>query len=350
MSKIYANPFSWGEPVGGSHYVARPLEERKLQQALEKQVPFILSGLPGCGKTSFVLKVLHDIPIPSIYFDLTFLVCREDLVVMLLDALKAQFPLTSADPRITDLSARPDEAELMPIMDVWYEQVQQSSKKLIMVWDGFHHLQKLKDGLLDELTFTMRDRRRISHVFISHREEFLRTTFDDHKDPIFYQREFLPLGSLDSKGAERYLASNFRRMGLSDVDLPAAILKISLGQAKLTQKMAHALAQLWLEGNTTRLLERTLSKMLMEHNGYYTASWSGFGLNDRRLILGLASGYSRPTELGFIRKFGLSATSTAHNTVMKLLHAGWVVALDEGYQLYDPLFQIWVRKKRGLDE
>jgi hypothetical protein len=66
------------------------------------------------------------------------------------------------------------------------------------------------------------------------------------------------------------------------------------------------------------------------------------------LLLGLAAGYSRPTELGFIDRFGLSATSTAHNTVIKLVREGWLVNRDEGYHIYDPLFLAWLNKREDL--
>ena len=136
-------------------------------------------------------------------------------------------------------------------------------------------------------------------------------------------------------------------MGLTDFDLPDAIFKFTEGQPQLTQYLAHALAQLWLEGNTTRMLQRTLSKLLKEHNVLYTSMWDSFGLNEKRLMLGLAEGFSRPTELGFIRQFGLSATSTAHNTATKLVREGWLVNRDEGYHIYDPLLLQWLQSRAG---
>ena len=57
----------------------------------------------------------------------------------------------------------------------------------------------------------------------------------------------------------------------------------------------------------------------------------------------MADGHSRPTELGFIKKYKLSATSTAHNTTLKLLREGWLINRDEGYYIYDPLFLKWLQ-------
>lgn len=348
MSKIYANPFNWGEPVSGSQYIQRPDELQHVLSILEKPSHLILSGYRGTGKTSFIKNLVEKASQPSVYLDLRFIVSREGLINLLLDALEQSFPIAKAEGRISPLRSAAHELELSSIFDVWFELVKKSNKKFITVWDEFQHLVKLKENVADELKEGLKHRRGFSHIFISHRSDVLHEVFNDKKNPIFNNQEFYELKNLEAKACSKFLSQRFRRMGLSDFDLPDAVYGYTKGQPQLTLKVAHALAQLWLEGTTTRLLARTIPKLLTEHNALFTAMWDGFGVNEKRLLLGLASGYSHPTELGFIKKFGLSATSTAHNTVSKLVREGWLANQDEGYYIYDPLFLNWLEKREGL--
>lgn len=349
MSKVYANPFHWGSFVSGNHYLARPLEQEHLSNAIEKQVHLVISGQRGTGKTS-ILKhaLLNSRSIPSIYMDLSFVTSREDLINLLLDAFEKSFPEEKTAERTKSLRPQKGGVSFAPVIDLWYNKVKQNSQKFTFVWDEFHHLVKLKDGILEELKQNLRDRRRITHIVASHREDILDDIFGNRQDPFFPRIEKLTIKHIDQKAFNRFLTQRFRRMGLSDFDLADAVLTFTDGHPQITQKFAHALAELWLEGSSTRLMERTLHKILESHDHIFTAWWDSFGLNEKRLLLGLASGYSRPTELAFIKKFKLSATSTAHNTVLKMLREGWLINRDEGYHIYNPLLLKWLQLGKGL--
>ena len=348
MSKIYANPFNWGEPVKGSHYVQRPEDQASLLAIMEKQNHLLLTGKRGTGKTSLLKFLLEKNTTPFIHIDLRFSVSKEQLFELLMKALSTSFPMIDIDKKLKSLGADTQNVPLKNIFDLWYEMVKGSNNKFIMVWDEFQHLAKFKENIFEELRSGLNGRRGITHVFVSHRSDILQEALGRDSSAFFQNQEFYELENLEQKTCTRYLTERFRRMGLSDFDLPGAVYNFTEGQPLLTQRLAYTLAQLWLEGTTTRLLQRSISKLLKERNILFTAMWDNFGLNEKRLLLGLASGYSRPTELGFIDKFGLSATSTAHNTVIKLLREGWLVSRDEGYHIYDPLFLIWLQNREGL--
>ncbi|MCF6238393.1 MAG: hypothetical protein L3J79_06230 [Candidatus Marinimicrobia bacterium] len=235
-----------------------------------------------------------------------------------------------------------------PVSMAALSKVKESDQKFILVWDEFQHVVKLKDHILEDLKVDLRDRRDITHVFVSHRQDILHDIFDDKLNPFFKSKAILVLNNIETKAFNRFLTQRFRRMGLSDFDLADTVLKFTEGHPQMTQKFAHALAELWLEGSSTRLMERTMKKMLENHETAFTTWWDSFRLNEKRLFLGLASGYSHPTELEFIKRFKLSATSTVHNTVLKLLREGWLINRDEGYHIYNPLFVKWLQQGKGL--
>lgn len=348
MSKIYANPFSWGEPVKGGHYVQRPEDQTAILEILEKQSHLLLAGRRGTGKTSLVKQVLDKHTIPSVHLDFRFIVSRQEVYELLLKALASSFPTIEIDERLKALNGDTKNANLKNIFDLWVQMVKGSNQRFVIVWDEFQHLSKFKENIFDELKTSLKGKRDITHVFISHRKDILLELFGRSEKAYFRKQTYYELENLGEKECTRYLSQRFRRMGLSDFDLPAAIFKFTQGQPLFTQRLAYTLAQLWLEGTTTRLLQRSINKLLKERNVLFTAMWDNFGLNEKRLLIGLASGQSRPTELGFIARFGLSATSTAHNTVIKLVREGWVVNRDEGYHIYDALFLSWLQKRESL--
>lgn len=348
MSKIYANPFNWGEPVRGNHYVQRPEEQSFIMASIEKQSHLLLTGKRGTGKTSLLKYVLDTIDTPFIHLDLRFIVSKGELLELLLNALIKSFPAVGSDERYKVLISDTQDASPKNIFDLWYELVKGSNTKFIMVWDEFQNLVKFKENIVEELRLSLNGRRGITHIFVSHRTDVLQDVFGNDNKTFFKNQEFYELENLEQKACTRYLTQRFRRMGLSDFDLPEAVYKFTGGQPLFTQRLAFTLAQVWLEGTTTRLLQRSITKLLKERNILFTALWDNFGLNEKRLLLGLASGHSRPTELSFIARFGLSATSTAHNTVSKLVREGWLVNRDEGYHVYDPLFLSWLQKREDL--
>lgn len=349
MSKIYANPFKWGKPVSGNQYISRPVEQENITEAIEKQNHLIITGPRGTGKTSLIKHTLDQVSTASIYLDLSFVVSRGDLINLLLDALGKRFPHTKVGDQIKAMQAAEEDSALAPVFDLLYDQVKQSKRKFSIAWDEFQHLVKLKDDTIDELRTCLKDKQGIAHIFISHREDILHDIFKDKRHHFFKHHEQLSISHIDPKAFNLYLTQRFRRMGLNDFDLANAMLSFTEAQPQLTQQLAHSLAQLWLEGTTTRLLDRSIQKMLSENNDLFALLWDHFGLNEKRLFLGLANGYSHPTELSFIRKFKLSATSTAHNTALKLLREGWLVNRDEGYHIYNPLFLKWLQENKDLD-
>ena len=348
MSKIYANPFNWGEPVKGNHYVQRPEDQAFILASIEKQSHLLLTGQRGTGKTSLLKFVMDKNTTPYIHLDLRFIVSREELFELLLKALATSFPMVETDKRFKSLATDVNNANLKSIFDIWYELVKGSNTKFILVWDEFQHLTKFKENIVEELRLSLNGRRGITHIFVSHRTDILRQVFGNDNKAFFKNQEIYELENLEQKACTRYLPQRFRRMGLSDFDLPEAVYKYTGGQPLFTQRLAYTVSQIWLEGTTARLLQRSIAKLLKERNILFTALWDNFGLNEKRLLLGLASGFSRPTELGFIARFGLSATSTAHNTVTKLVREGWLMNRDEGYHIYDPLFLSWLQKREGL--
>ena len=348
MSKVYANPFCWGRSVTGSHYAARLPEQEQIINAIDKQIHLIITGQRGTGKTSLVKQVLNSTSSPSVYMDLSFVTSRDELINLLLDAFEKSFPEASKAKRTIPFRPENGGVSLAPVVDLWYDTVKQSNRKFTFAWDEFHHLVKLKENVLAELKQNLQDRRRITHLIISHREDILKQIFGNRQAPFFRHSQNLSIQHIEHKAFNRFLTQRFRRMGLSDFDLADAVLNFTEGHPQITQKFAHTLAQLWLEGSSTRLVERTVDKMLESHDTAFTVWWDNFGLNEKRLLLGLASGYSRPTELEFIKKFKLSATSTAHNTVLKLLREGWLVNRDEGYHIYNPLLLKWLQRGKGL--
>ena len=348
MSKLYSNPFIWGTPVSGNRYVSRSEEETQIVTCLEKEQRIILTGNRGTGKTSMVQRVLAKYPGESIYIDLSFVVDASSMVSLLAKHIRRSIPLFKEDARLRpnpDGTVSGSLSELFEILNTYIEEYE---KKVVIVWDEFQHILKLKENLLTDIKKGINGKSALMTVLISHREDLMRDAFMKKGERALPKSCHVELGNIDAASFKTFLTNYFRRMGLNDFDLPDSVLKFTGGHAHLTQRFASAVAGCWLEGTTTRLKDRAMKRLLNEEDANFTALWDGFGVNEKRLLLGLAHGFSRPTELSFIDRFGLSATSTAHNTVLKLVREGWLVNRDEGYYIYDPLFLSWLKSRNDM--
>jgi len=348
MSKLYTNPFIWGKPVSGNTYISRTTLEQDIQSCLEKERKFILTGYRGTGKTSLVQKLLSKDQGDSIYLDLSFVVDGSSLIHLLSKMIRKSIPAFKDDSRLKLSAEGVIEISVGDLIQILNDHGKTEKKRVIIVWDEFQHVVKLKENTLREIKGGLKGCRHILSIFVSHREDLMIEAFKKKGDKVLPRSSHMNLENIDVSDFRSYLTRLFRRMGLTDFDLPDSVLKFTNGQAHLTQRLASVVASCWLEGNTTRLLDRSLKKLLNEEDANFSISWDQFGVNEKRLFLGLANGFSRPTELSFINRFGLSATSTAHNTVLKLLREGWLINRDEGYYIYDPLFLQWLMLRNDI--
>lgn len=347
MSKLYSNPFVWGKPVKGNRYIARPVEEEQIHTCIEKNQALILTGYRGSGKTSLMQAVAAKYHGVTMYLDLSFVVGMASLAELIKPQIKVAFPELK-ESSILKGGTSGDEVEFITIMQLLFDHVKTREKKLLIVWDEFQHIIKLKEDVLGVLKKILPGRRGVTHVHISHRDDLMRTLFNTDREKFYTSSFSMHLENLNREAFRSYLTKNFRRMGLNDYDLADTVLNFTESQPYLTQKYAHAIARCWLEGTTTRLMDNARKKLMDEEDANFARRWDSFGVNEKRLTLGLANGFSRPTELVFIDQFGLSATSTAHNTVLKLLREGWLINRDEGYYIYDPLFLMWLKKRNNI--
>lgn len=347
MSKLYSNPFVWGIPVSGNHYVARPEDEKQIQSCIDTNQPVILTGHRGSGKTSLVQHVAGKSQSVSMYLDLSFVVGMASMVDLMKRQIKAELPELKESPILKADSQDSAEA-FAQILQLLFDRFRDKEKKLLIIWDEFHHILKLKEDVLGALKKHISGRRGLHHLLVSHRQDLMRQVFNSKGDRFFSNPHFMHLENLPRESFRSYLTRNFRRMGLNDFDLADSVLTFMECQPLLTQKYAHAIARCWLEGTTSSLMEKAGKKLMAEVDASFADRWDGFGVNEKRLILGLANGFSRPTELGFIEQFGLAATSTAHNTVLKLLKEGWLINRDDGYYIYDPLFLKWLKDRNSI--
>jgi len=190
MSRIYANPFFWGTPVTGKHYISRTSEQNQITAAMEHQQHVLISGRRGCGKTSLVQQVLQHTTIPSAYLDCRFVDNRETLIMLLLQSLETSFPAVRHLEQWQTLRKNPEQNTLTAVFDLWNEQIKQSEKKFTLVWDDFHNLTGSKNHLLDELIVNLTGRRGMTHISISHREDVLTAVFDNPAKQVFSQQLF----------------------------------------------------------------------------------------------------------------------------------------------------------------
>ena len=194
MSKMYANPFFWGEPVNENHYIPRPEEEQQILEAIENQQQLLITGNRGTGKTSLIKHVIQKSPAASIYLDLSFVVSISDLCKYLLKQMKEDFPEVNHQDGLISLSNSEQELSLSSIFNFLYAYLKKRERKFAIIWDEFHHLIKLKDNVMSELKRELSKGQGITHIFISNRKDLLDTIITAGPDHILLHNVFCAQG------------------------------------------------------------------------------------------------------------------------------------------------------------
>lgn len=93
MAKLQENPFRFGDPVTGKHYLRRLHLSKTVAQFLENHIHVVLIGPRRFGKTSFVLDLLSLFEkqgYTSLFVDIFNITSHKDFLQQMLRALKTK--------------------------------------------------------------------------------------------------------------------------------------------------------------------------------------------------------------------------------------------------------------------
>jgi uncharacterized protein len=360
------NPFKFGSIVSEPFFTNRVKEIEQVVSVLNSENHLVLISPRRYGKSSLVFKVVSELKRPLIALDLQIVTSTSDLAALLLRRIYREFPMERVRqyvknfriiPTISinpvsnevDISLQAGSEGLSLLEDVLnlLEKLSQKNKRLIVVFDEFQELEKIDTGLLKQFRSIMQHHQKVNYVFLGSQESLMRDIFEKKKSPFYHFGWVMNLEKIPFEEFHDFLTNNFKLILQEPERLSDEILSVTGCHPYYTQQLA------WLVWERVRRedkeqvkLEGAVDELLRTHDMDYERIWMNFNKTDKKMLIGLSFSDLSPLTDVFLREYNLGATSTSYSTLKRLVQSGYVTRVKNKYEIDDPFFRMWIRKRR----
>jgi hypothetical protein len=187
-----------------------------------------------------------------------------------------------------------------------------------------------------------------SYVFSGSEPSLLRALFEDRARPLYGQADPTRLGRLPSAAAADYIAARFADSGKDAGPALWPLVHAADGHPQRLMLLAHRLWDMTPAQETAdlTLLARAYEATMRQVDAEMRGLWEALSPNERRVLLGVASGLS-PTQVATVALTGLRSRSSAQSAADALLGRGVLERRDGGVAIVDPLLERWARRRPG---
>jgi uncharacterized protein len=362
------NPFVYARPLAPHEAIPRAHDVAHLLDLAEGGHNATLVAPRRFGKTS-LLKQLVDAAerragMLAVLVDFSDVLSEADVAARLehsyrgLQAPVARFIAdhlqsvgigTPAGGLVLQRAQRPEPiAAIHALLELPARLHEQAGKRLLVVYDEFQALIALEgmDGVFRSHLQHHGDV--ASYVFSGSEPSLLRALFEDRARPLYGQAEVSRLDRLPREDAAGYVAARFTATGKDAGAALWPLVHAADGHPQRLMLLAHRLWEKTGPQATADLpllasaYEATMRQLEAEMRGL----WEALTPNERRVLLGVASGLS-PTQAETVALTGLRSRSSAQHAADALVGRGVLERRDAGIALVDPLLERWARRRPG---
>ena len=97
-------------------------------------------------------------------------------------------------------------------------------------------------------------------------------------------------------------------------------------------------------------IEEAVNTILRNHDRDFERLWGSLINTDRKILIGLGITELLPTSSEFLLLMGVSSTSTAGSSLERMVNNGTVLKIDGKYDIEDPFFKEWIKRKRAYKQ
>jgi uncharacterized protein len=363
------NPFKFGSVVEGKFFTNRINEIENVRSLLKSENHLIMVSPRRFGKTSLLMKVVSDLNRPFLYIDLQMVLSVNDLAAQLLKRLYRNYPFERVrqlvrrfriTPSITlnpvtnevDITFQASLSGTTIIEDVLntMEKLSTRNRKLIVIMDEFQQVTNLDKDLPAKLRAVMQHHKKINYVFMGSQESLIREIFEKKKSPFYHFGIVFLLGKIPELEFKSFISDRLHSLSGGREALADKILAVTGGHPYYTQQLAF---YVWETLNRNKRadnpLEQALSDLGRTHDMDYERLWNTINRTDRKILTGLAASDHPPLSSAFCLENQIESTSTAYSGLLRLSQRGFLIKVDDKYQIDDPFFKLWIIKKRITD-
>lgn len=360
------NPFKFGTVVEKPYFTDRKNELLQIQSLLESRNHLILISPRRFGKTSLVMNAVKTLTTPVISLDLQIISNTEDFASVLLKRIYKNFPIQKIKSLIKNfriipsLTMNPLNSDVevsfqikgspLPVLEDVFQLLENLSSKqrTILILDEFQEILRIERRLDKNLRSIMQHHKNINYIFLGSQESMMKGIFEKKKSPFYHFGYVMNLGKIPKSDFEIYLKKGFGNLSIQSGDaITCEILEITDCHPYYTQQLAFCV---WenLKGvkYSTDIVERSTRQLITSHDYDYERIWSNFNNTDKRLLIYFSQSNAPPLSKEKIEKLSMPS-STIFSSIKRLLSIGYLIKTEDGYEIDDPFFKLWIIKRRN---
>ena len=248
-----------------------------------------------------------------------------------------------------DISFQPVSSGSILVEDVLnlIERVNDKKKKLIIVFDEFQEIKNIGKELDRQVRSTIQHHQNINYVFLGSQESLMRDIFEKKKSPFYHFGYLLPLDKIPQQEFMEYLSAGLESVALKSEEIAKEILEITKSHPYYTQQLAFTV---WESLNNTGKMknpvEEAVDEIIRHHDMDYERLWNTINRTDMKILIGMSLSEITPLSSEFAKKYFRGASSTIFSSLKRLAQNGLVIKTEFGYEIDDPFFKRWVKRRR----
>lgn len=363
------NPFKFGSIVADPYFTNRQNEIKKVHSIVNSDNHLIITSPRRYGKSSLVLKAIDNLNRPVISMDLQIITSQHDLAAQLLKRIYSTYPFEKIRQYVmnfriiptininpvtnnVEVSFQPDSGKNVAIFeDVLnlLEKLSKKNKKLIVIFDEFQDIKRIDSTLIYQFRSIMQHHQNVNYIFLGSQESMIKDIFEKKKSPFYHFGYVMSLNKIPEIDFKNFLIERFSGMIGEPEKLAGKILAFTKCHPYYTQQLAYSVWEKCMDNDSCdKIIEMAIEELIHMHDLDYEKIWYRFNITDKKLLIGMSGSSLPPLSDEFTRKYDLGASSTAFSSLKRLMNAGYIIKVNSNYEIDDPFFTLWIKKKRGL--
>lgn len=335
MSKLPINPFKYGDPVEGDHYLSRSNLENFVFQFLNNRIHVVLIGPRRYGKTSLLLNLLKKSTHSYILIDIFNITSHKDFLHQILKGLGSS---TSSDNDI-------DVKEM--IQDV-LSSLSKLENGFVFAIDEFQKITEIDDGGWLEATLRthMQQLRNTSFIFTGSRRSVIYNMLNNPSRPLYKFCQPIEFPPFEEEFTD-WILERFMHVGITcQRDAIQHLRKLVQDTPNYVQMVCFQLVAFGKNHITIEEVDQAL-KIVVQHNAYaYQTLLSALTPTQQRTLRLAAKEGKQLFTKELLSKYEITSGAALASAIKSLKDKE---ILDEegagrGSVVFDdPLFAIWLR-------
>ncbi len=361
-----ANPFKFGSVVDDPYFTNRVNELKQIKSLLQSQNHLILISPRRYGKTSLMMKVVKQLERPTIFLDLQLVTDESDFAAQLLKRIYRIYPFERLKQLIKnfriiptlninplnneiDVSFQPVASPLLLLEDVFnlIEKLGNSAKRPILVLDEFQDINRIASGLDRHLRAIIQHHKNVNYTFLGSMETMMHEIFEKKKSPFYHFGQLITLEKISYADFFEYLNKGFAIKCSNTETVSAEILKLTNSHPYYTQQLAFTVWENCVNSlSPEEQINKAINNLIQVHDMDYERLWQIQNQTDKKVFIALSHREKNILTEAFNRKYGIKATSTVFSSLKRLMKQGYVIKSAINYELDDPFFAEWIKRRR----